>query len=284
MNYIVKPVSVDYITYKGIIEELLQNFSFLSVNVIGRTALDRGIFSLDIGNSKNSVLYVAGFCGDEGLTSLMALLFAERVCRSISEGNTICGIDMGRALTQLGITVVPCLNPDGIEIFRHGEVGAKTLRTFIADTDGASLWKANALGVDIRRNFNRSSDSTITKPSCEGYGGEHSGSEAETKALSRLCRLRPFRQAMSIHKGHDCFMWQEENSPSHSRMMAKILSAYCSCTLNNKPESSPNYGFPKWFTDRFCRPAFALEAEGEEADLFKVYARFEEALVLLSLM
>ncbi len=282
MNYIVKALPFDYSTYKEIIEGLIKKYSFLSVNVIGRTALDRGIFSLEIGNSKNSVLYAAGFCGDEGLTSLMTLLFVERVCHSISEKSLLCGVDIGKALTQLGITVVPCVNPDGLEIFRHGEGSAKALRRFVGDMGSTDSWKANALGVDIRQNFSKGGDKTKASP--EGYGGEYAESEAETKALTRLCRLMPFRQVMALHKGDNRLLWQYEGAPSHCRMMSKILSASCGCVSDIPLSEEKNQGLSSWFAQRFKRPAFSLETDSAETDLYKLYAGYEEAMVLFSLM
>ena len=76
MNYIVKPHNFDYNTNKQIIEELILEYPFLSAEVCGRTALGRGIFSLNIGNQDNSVIYAAGFHGSEWITSLALFLFA----------------------------------------------------------------------------------------------------------------------------------------------------------------------------------------------------------------
>ena len=83
MNYIVKPYLFDYNTNKEIIEELILEYPFLSAELCGRTALGRGIFSLNIGNQDNSVIYAGGFHGSEWITSLALFLFAERLCHSI---------------------------------------------------------------------------------------------------------------------------------------------------------------------------------------------------------
>ena len=156
MEYIVKPTVFDYNTNLRIFEELTAEFSFLKPQIQGRTALGRGIFSLTIGNEKNSVLLAGGFHGSEWLTSLALYLFTERLCRSISEGNLLCSVDIKKAFTQLGVTVIPCVNPDGTEIAVHGIDGAKGLKKFVSsiECEDYRKWNANALGVDINHNFN----------------------------------------------------------------------------------------------------------------------------------
>ena len=131
MNYIVKPRTFDYNTNKEIIEELILEYPFLSAELVGRTALGRGIFSLSIGNQDNSVIYAGAFHGSEWITSLALMLFAERLCHSIKHYHLLCGVDMKRALTQLGVTIIPCVNPDGVEIATHGKESAKNLKSFI---------------------------------------------------------------------------------------------------------------------------------------------------------
>ena len=300
MNYIVKPRTFDYNTNKEIIEELILEYPFLSAELVGRTALGRGIFSLSIGNQDNSVIYAGAFHGSEWITSLALLRFAERLCHSIKHSHLMCGVDMKRALSQLGVTIIPCANPDGVEIATRGKESAKNLKAFI-ETIGCedyTKWNANAFGVDINHNFNAGwhelrqmeAEKGITSPAPRQFGGAYPESEAETKALTRLCRIRQFRQCMALHSQGEELYWQYGNySPPQSNMMAKILADSCSYTLVTNDGLASHGGFKDWFISEMKKPGFTMEiGKGENplpvSQLYEIYNRIEEALVLFALM
>ncbi len=300
MNYIIKPTESDYNTILRFIEELIKDFPFLNVEIQGRSALGRAIFSLSLGNSKNSVILAGGFHGSEWLTGSVLLLFAENLCRCVKYGRQFSGVDVKRAFGQLGVTIVPCVNPDGCEISINGFESAKNLSKFvcdISDTDHRK-WNANAMGVDINHNFPAGwkelhlmeQENGITGPCPSRYGGEYPESEAETKVLTRLCRLRKFRQCMALHSQGEELYWQYgENTPSQSSMMAKILADSCGYSLVNNEGLASHGGFKDWFIDEFRSPGFTMEiGKGENplpvSSLYDIYNRIEEALLLFTLM
>ncbi len=300
MNCIIKPVPFDYNTKIRFIEGLIKEFPFINAEIIGRSSLGRGIFSLSVGNQKNSVIYAAGFCGNEWLTCELLLLFVERLCRAVKHNSLLCGVDIKRAMTQLGITVVPCVNPDGVEISQNGFECGKSMKSYLLSSgcEDHRKWTANAFGVDINRNFapcwnelhKAEKEQGINGPSSEGYSGEFPESEAETKVLSRLCRLRKFRQCLSLHCGDGEINWQyTENTPNQSSMMAKILADSCNYTPDGKEAFSHADGFKNWFIDEFRSPGFSMKVHSEECSspytkLYEVYESIEEALTLFALM
>lgn len=300
MDYTVKPIIFDYNTNLSIIEELTAEFSFLRPAVIGRTALGRGIFSLSLGNEKNSVILAGGFHGSEWLTSLVLYLFTERLCRSIKDGELMCGVNPERAFSQLGVTIIPCVNPDGTEISVHGINAAKRLKDFVGSIkcEDYRKWNANALGVDINHNFNAGweklrqmeREQGIDAPAPTRYGGAYAESESETKALTRLCRLKKFRSCMALHsQGEEIFWSYGENTPKNAEMMAKILADSCGYRLVNNEGLYSHGGFKDWFIEEFSAPGFTMEiGKGEnplpKEELYNIYAKIEEALLLYCLM
>ncbi|MEE1321572.1 MAG: M14 family metallocarboxypeptidase [Acutalibacteraceae bacterium] len=301
MNYIIKPTEYNYNTNIRFIEELIKEYPFLSAEIIGRSGLGRGIFSLSVGNPTNSVIYVGGFHGSEWLTSEVLLLFVEKVCRAIKYGSLLCSVDIKRALTQLGITVIPCINPDGVEIATEGFQSAKNMRRYtesLAKGTSHTKWNANAFGVDLNHNFSAGWDilhqmekeQGIDGPAPRQYGGERPESEAETKALTRLCRVRKFRQCLAMHSQGEEIYWQYgENTPKQSSIMAKILADSCGYTLVSGEGLSSHGGFKDWFIDEFHAPGFTFEiGKGEnplpKTELYGIYDRIEEALTLFALM
>lgn len=279
MNSIIKPVPTDYNTYLFYIEELIRDFPFLNAEIQGRTAVGRGIFSLSLGNRKNAVLIAGGFCGSEIMTVNMLLLFTESLCRCVKYARQLWGVDVKRALSQLGITLIPCVNPDGCEIHIKGFEGAKSLRHYAALRAAESgFTDGNAMGVDLKKNF------FAAEAYERSIAGQHRISEAETKTLSRLCKSRDFRSCLSLECG-DKLLLRHGNRPQ-SVMMAKILADSCGCTYR---DSHNNEGLSRWFSESLHKPAFTLKADKgcsplPAQSLYYNYARLEEALLLFCLM
>jgi hypothetical protein len=73
---------------------LKKAYPCLGVNLIGKTLCQREIYSLHIGKSENPLLIAAGFHGQEWMTSLLALRFAELILRAKACRSTVCGIDV----------------------------------------------------------------------------------------------------------------------------------------------------------------------------------------------
>lgn len=296
----VKAEFFDYEKNKFYLESLCREYPFITANIIGRTSLGRSIFSLTVGNEKNSVLLAGGFHGSEWLTSIVLYKFIEQLSFEIKHKNLMCSVDVSKAFSKTGITVVPCVNPDGVEIALKGSSAAKNLRSFIEGIgcEDFSKWNANARGVDINHNFSAGWDilrkmeeeKGIKGPSPRQYGGEFPESESETKALTRLCRLRFFRQVMALHsQGEELYFEYGENTPKSSYMMAKIIASSCGYTLVSNEGLASHAGFKDWFIEEFARPGFTMEiGKGENplplSDFESIYSRIEEALLIFTLM
>ena len=125
--------------------------------------------------------------------------------------------------------VEPMVNPDGISISQFGEAALRredlrqNLRAifqsdlsagFAETPDYAAYlvrWKANALGVDINRNYSPGWE-TVTErsvPSSTFYKGPAPGSERETQAQMAIIESMPNPlMALSYHSYGDLVYWQ----------------------------------------------------------------------------
>lgn len=290
----------DYEKNKKLVEELTKRYSFLVPDVIGRSSTGKAIFALSLGNKKNRVLLAGAFHGCEWLTALVLFRFCERLCQSLDRKSELCSVNISRAFFQLGVMLVPCVNPDGVEIAVHGAEGAGSAKKFVESLKckDYSKWNANAAGVDINHNFNAGweilrrmeEESGINGPAPRRFGGYRAESEAETKAMTRLCRILPFRQAMAIHsQGEELYWCYGDETPAQAHMMAKILADSCSYRLVENDGLASHGGFKDWFISEFFRPAFTMEiGKGENplpiTDFEKIYSRIEEALTIFTLM
>lgn len=297
MNRKVKPVIFDYNTNKRLIEDLIKEYPFLNADISGRTVLGRGIFSFSFGSMHNSVLIAGGFSGDDEISPLLLYMFIEDLCKSIKTGADLCSVNIRRALSQLGITIIPSVNPDGREIHLYGNESAKSLRKFISARESDSFygWKSNAKGVDIRKNFSadfeenqqKAAEKGISSPSGADFCGPYGESENETKALTRLCRLRSFRQSLVVSDGGEKLIPSQFNSDfPESDLMSKILAQGCLYPIP-QTDSKEICGLATWFSKEFSRPAFELKTGNPDStykDSAAIYERVKEAFTVFSLM
>lgn len=285
MSYIIKPSQTDYTTNIRYIEELIKEFPFLNAEIIGRSAPGRCIFSLTLGKNSNRSVLVGSLNGADRLSGLLLMHFTENLCRALKYGRELCSVDIRRAFSQLGVTVVPFPNPDGCEISSKGFEGAKGLRGFVRSlSDGDhSKWDFNASGVDLTLNFAACEKLTVKE---KIHSGSYAESESETRALTRLCRMSGFRQCLNLVSSKEALcLHSSENTAASADMMAKILADSCSYPYYHSNEK----GFCEWFSQELHKPAFTMktgkgDAPLPENNLYKIYERIEEALLLFTLM
>lgn len=268
MDYITNLRSLTTENQRKMIFSLKKAFPMLNCRLIGHSLCSRGIFSLGIGRSDAPLLIAAGFHGQEWLTCLAALRFAELLLRARTSGKYICGIDV-RCISR-EVIIVPCVNPDGVQIAINGRDGAGRYSEQVGCIAAASneKWNANARGVDINHNFNAGWDkareaeieSGILGPAPRRYGGYMAESEPETAALVALCRMRRPRAAIALHSQGEEIYWRYGNNiPPASERFARVLSAASGYRLVDNDGLASHAGFKDWFIEYFNRPAVTVE-------------------------
>lgn len=268
MDYITKTSVMTVETQRKFIFSLKKSFPMLGVHLIGKSLCQRGIFSLHIGRSENPLLIAAGFHGQEWLTSLLALRFAELLLRAKTCKSTILGLDA--ACISREVIIVPCVNPDGVQIAINGIDGAWKYADSVRKISASSTekWNANARGVDINHNFdagwtelrNMEIEEGIVAPSPRRYGGYMPESEPETLALVNLTKARRPRTVIALHsQGEEIFWEYGSKKPPESERLARIFAAASGYTLVENSGLASHGGYKDWFIDCFGRPGFTVE-------------------------
>lgn len=246
---------------------LRENFADLSYEVIGYSALKREIIAYTVGR-KNGLLICAAFHSMEHLTATIAFKFLNEVLLLQKHNKVIAN-----ALKTSGLTVIPMMNPDGIEISIHGADTAKHKQKFVNDVlQKANIphtqWQANANAVDLNHNFDadfsgvkeREKEAGITSPSPTRYGGEYPESESETKALCNYCKKHSFSKAVALHtQGQEIYYDFGKNTPKESLTLANNLATLSGYKVSHPEAIAVGGGFKDWFIEYFKKPAFTLE-------------------------
>lgn len=295
MDDIVRSVNFDFKESERIKNGLKERYPFIVVHSIGKSVCGRDITAYSLGNYKNTVLFAGGFHAQEWLTCLVLLKFLENICRVYKGKNKLSGVNVCDALLIKGITIVPCINPDGVEIVLNGAETAGKFSGLVKDTSRGDLssWNANARGVDINHNFDAGweilrqmeTESGILGPSPRRFGGFAPVSEPESASIVRFCERNNVSHAFAIHSQGEEIYWSYGNkTPENSRTIADILSVCSGYELVMNSGLASHGGFKDWFIECFSRPAFTIEiGKGKNPlpveKLDEIYEKIEEMLI-----
>ncbi len=285
---------------KNLIEEIISDYDFVKHTVIGKSLCSRNIDCLQIGTNKNMVLWVGAFHGMEWLTSFLILKFLKNFCFNMEYSKEIFGINMKDKLSERGLCIVPCLNPDGVEISTQGcESAGEYKKSVIEVSKGnTSDWQANARGVDLNHNYDAGwielhsleIENGVTGPSKTRYGGKFPESEPETISLVNLCKKSNFEHAIAFHSQGEVLYWKYgDKIPEKSEIMARIFALSSGYKLSSPEGLAVGGGFKDWFILEFNKPAFTVEiGRGKNPLVFSkldsIYKKVESMMYISALM
>ena len=297
MDFIMPPTAENVEKY---IKQITKTHPCSKSFCIGKTVLGRKIRVLSIGKTGCSTLFVGATHGSEWLTSLVVLRFFEEVCRTFEHGEKICGINLAYALQKRGFSVIPVLNPDGVEINIRGKQallsGGKQIERL--SKGDYVRWNANSKGVDINHNFGAGweilhkaeRENGIFGPAPRQYGGPRPFSEPETRAVCGFCSTFDVQRLYSFHsQGEEIYWYYGPKTPIISRDIAEEFASSCGYRVT-KPEGMASHGGLKdWYIENFSRPGFTVEIGiGENplpiGDFEKIYQKLKPALSKALLM
>ena len=227
------------------------------------------------------------------------LRFTEELCRSVQTGLPLSEIDVPSFLHRREIVIVPCVNPDGTDIFLHGASAAGIREPFVRTVwDDETLWNANAAGVDINHNFDAGwkklhaaeRKQGVTGPAPRRYGGPKPESEPETQALCTLCRRYLFEHVLAFHsQGEEIYWKYGKQEPPRSRTLTQIFASSSGYKPVRATGLAAHGGFKDWFIREFDRPGFTIEiGRGENPlpteDFEPIYDRLREMMTLAAVL
>lgn len=282
----------DYADMRRRVYAIKEKYPSAVCTVGARSWGGRALFTLGLGQTKDATLYMGCVNACDGETTFALLRLYENMCRAVDSGGKLCGIRLNEIFKSRGVIIVPCVNPDGMEMRRCGAVAAGCYAGLAQrlSPDGFEDWRANAAGVDLSRNASddwcrlKETERSVgyTSPGARFYGGKTRFSEPESRAVANLCRKYGVRHIVDVRRGNNALYVTGGDSEEKGALMAKILRL---CSGLEKAEKSSaldeERGFCDWFAAEYGRAAFSLEYKryGE-----KTYSSFEEAAVVAAIM
>ena len=269
---------------------LLSKHPTLNGSVIARSILSRPIEAYFVGSGRRYILVVAAHHALESITANFAFSFIDYLMIK-KESGSMNGIDCKLLLSKYCFTVVPCVNPDGIDLRLFGAPDTPVRERQMRMSGGDfTTWQANARGVDLNHNYDvgfleykriEAEKGIVAGRSL--YSGEAPESEPETHGVANLVRTLMPSAVVSLHtQGEEIYAY-----PKTARVhrCAERLAALTRYTLA-EAEGTAAYGGLCDYTATLGIPSFTFElGKGvnplDEAVLPSFFQRVADAIAFL---
>ena len=171
------------------------NSSIANTYIIGSSVDGRNVYGIEIGSGDEVLLMDANIHAAEVSTTSILTKFLIDIVNEYESGNE----EVIEALKHVKIAAIPCINPDGYEIYNFGVESLRNKDLWVyqnKENINFENIKSNANGVDLNRNFptqnvglyykgnklikNTSIEKTIEKG--KYFNGYSAGSEPEIRA------------------------------------------------------------------------------------------------------
>ena len=195
--------------YRGdFLSSFQEKYPWCECGKIGRSILTRDIHYYKIGEGSHNILCVGAHHALEYITSLALFNFIDFLCENKTRGGIYWGVNLAFLLQKFTYWVVPCMNPDGVELYFHG-IGENPLserQRRMCGGEDFSEWQANARGVDLNHNYKVGFAEYKVIELREGtragktrFSGEYPESEPETASLANFVRSVNLSAIVSLH-------------------------------------------------------------------------------------
>ena len=269
---------------------LLDKHGEIKETTVARSILSRPIEGYFIGEGEKYIFVFATHHALESVTTNIAFLLSDMLLEKSKLGS-INGVDCKLMLTKYCFLIVPCVNPDGVELRFHSASDSLLRERQMRMSGGDfSMWQANARGVDLNHNYDSGFLEYKRLEREEGigagpslYSGEYPESEPETRGTANLIRTLSPAAVISLHTQGEEIYYQPKDRKMARR--TERLAGLCGYSVGT-PAGTAAYGGLCDYTGSLGIPSFTLElGKGvnplSESDVPAIFARVGEALALL---
>ncbi|WP_106498548.1 M14 family metallopeptidase [Lentibacillus sp. Marseille-P4043] len=266
-DYIVQ--DVNHYTYEKMcqdLEQLIDVYPFIVRQTIGHSVMGKDLVELQLGIGDKQVHVDGSFHANEWITTPVIMRFLNQYVLSLTNNVSIRGIYMLPMYIDTSFSLVPMVNPDGVNLVLNGSDAAGSYKQFVLNLnnqqDDFSNWKANIKGVDLNNQYpalwNIEADRKPTTPQPRDYPGPHPLSEPESITMAELARTRNFTRLNAFHTQGKEFYWGFEGSePPISAIIAEEYARVSGYTAVRYLDSYA--GYKDWFIQEFKNPGFTIE-------------------------
>ena len=253
---------------------------------LGTTADGRDIIDVAVGSKTASkdVIIQYSMHAREYINTLLGMKQLEELLKGMQGGAEYNGIPYSTILQDVRLHIIPLMNPDGVTISQLGfdGINSETIRAdlnkiWATDNEAGrgdvnlaaytSTWKANALGVDLNRNYDTLWEDAgvggTTEPSSARYPGPFAHSENETVSLLALEEAVNCSAQIAYHSEGDLIFWNygvEGDLYAKDEQLAQVVAATTGYPLESTVTSNQSTsGCSDYFIRELGVPSITIE-------------------------
>lgn len=260
-----KGVPYDFATLVADLDRLNSTYPFVRVNTIGYSVLGRPLHEIQLGRGTKKIHYNASFHGNEWITTPILMALLNTFLLALTNNQDIRGVDVLSLYYSTELSIVPMVNPDGVDLVLHGP--PPQLRDEIISMNNGSLdfsgWKANIRGVDLNNQYPANWEIEKERkepkaPAPRDYPGDAPLTEPEAIAMADLARNSSFDRVLALHTQGEEFYWGYEGlEPPESEVLAREFERVSGYRAVRHIDS--HAGFKDWFIQEFRKAGFTIE-------------------------
>lgn len=273
----VVPTDIDYSAalVSFCVRGLQMRYPFIGTGDIGQSVMGKPIWYLKLGSGDNAVLYNASHHANEWITTPLLLKFAEDLAAASAAGENIFDYSAAALLDYASVTLIPAVNPDGIDLvtgeLQQGEFcrGAANIADDWPDIPFPTGWKANIRGTDLNLQYPAGWEEAkknkyaqgVQGPAPMDYVGPAPLSAPESRAMYDYTLALSPCLILSYHtQGGEIYWRYGECEPEGAKKIGELFAKLSGYTLADPAQVSSNAGYKDWFIQAFDRPGFTIEA------------------------
>nr|WP_026681963.1 M14 family metallopeptidase [Priestia megaterium] len=241
-------------------------YPFMFQQSIGKSVMGKEIVELQIGRGSNDVHLNGSFHGNEWITTSVIMKFINEYALSLTNHNPIRGRFTLPLYQTTQLSVVPMVNPDGVNLVINGAKAAGDYETKVLEMNhqntNFSNWKANIKGVDLNKQYPARWETEVerkpTSPQPRDFPGYAPMTEPEAITMADLANERNYSIVNALHtQGEEIYWGFEGLEPPESE---QIVNEYARVSGYLPVQYIDSYaGYRDWFIQEFRKPGFTIE-------------------------
>jgi g-D-glutamyl-meso-diaminopimelate peptidase len=257
----------DFLALQQDIETLCRYYPFVRTRTIGYSVLGLPLIELQIGRGPIRVHFNGSFHANEWITTAVIMTFLNDYLLALTNGKTLCGNRMLDYYKKVTLSIVPMVNPDGVNLVLHGPPEQEPYRSEVVRINGGSCdfsqWKANIRGIDLNNQFPAKWEVEKARkipkaPAPRDFPGFAPLTEPETKAMAALTEESDFAMILAFHtQGKEIYWGYEGLEPPEAEETVKEFAKASGYQAVRYIDS--HAGYRDWFIQTWERRGYTVE-------------------------
>jgi len=276
------------------LNKLMEIYPFITLQSIGTSVMGKPIIEVQIGKGPTSIQMNGSMHANEWITTPAIMAYLNDYLLAVTNSEALNGIASFPLYVQHTLSIVPMVNPDGVNLVLDGLPMQEPYRSEVYKINDYSTdfsgWKANIRGVDLNKQFpalwERDAVKGPQSPAPRDFSGTAPLTEPEAIAMVKLAEDRHFDILIAFHtQGQEIYWGFEGYEPPESEVIVTRMAQASGYEAIQNVNSTA--GYKDWFIMNFRKPGFTVELGLGENPLpieqFPIIAEATKVIILASM-